>query len=404
MINDALAERPAHIPEDRVVEFDIYAPPGVKEDFHLAWHTLQEPGVPDIVWTPRNGGHWIPTRASIILDVLSDYERFSSRNIIIPKSHGKDHNLIPTTIDPPAHRPYRKTLNDTLSPKVVKSMDDNIRAIAVDLIESFRADGACNFTTAYAEILPIKIFLSMMNLPLEDTPKTKYWSDQLLRPDGSISFADALRNLNEYLEPYVDERAGKSGTDMLSRLINSKVDGRTLSRDEAMKLAVQVLIAGIDTVVNFLGFVFLFLARNPEHRQELAANPEIIPEAVEEFLRRYPIVTIGREVRNDIEFHGVQLKAGEMIATPTPLGGTDERFNENPLALDFHRTERNSAAFGTGHHICPGKTLARTEIGITLEEWMRRIPDFELAPGAEVTFTGGIVGVVDGVPLVWPAS
>ncbi len=216
-----------------------------------------------------------------------------------------------------------------------------------------------------------------------------------------MGFAEALNHLKDYITPYVDERSGKDGTDLLSRLVNTEIDGRVNTRDEAIKLAVQVFIAGIDTVVNLLGFVFLFLAKNPSHRAQIAEGKVPISDAVEEILRRFPVVCIAREVRDDITFHGVELKAGEMIATPTPLAGTDDQFNPHAKEIDFTRKPRNSLTFGSGSHICPGRNLARAELRITLEEWLRRIPDFSVAPNATVTCTGGVVGVVDNLSLVW---
>jgi camphor 5-monooxygenase len=97
------------------------------------------------------------------------------------------------------------------------------------------------------------------------------------------------------------------------------------------------------------------------------------------------------------------VKAGDMIVVPTPLVGTDPRLNADSLAVNFQRTGAQHATFGNGRHLCPGSHLARLELRITLEEWFARIPEFSLAPGACVTFHSGIVGVVDALPLVWPA-
>ena len=127
----------------------------------------------------------------------------------------------------------------------------------------------------FADILPIRVFLSMMDLPEDDIPQTKYWTDQLIRPDGTITFADALQNLKDYIAPYVDQRMGADGTDMLSRMINTETNGRRLTREEAIKLSIQVFIAGVDTVVNLLGFVFLFLARNKPHRQQIIPGKSV---------------------------------------------------------------------------------------------------------------------------------
>jgi cytochrome P450 len=258
---------PEHVPEHLVRDFNMYAPPGIEKDFHEAWaRLLQEDDSCPLVWTQQNEGHWLPTRSSIIEEILTDYSRFSSRSIILPKSHSADHGLLPTTIDPPEHHFYRKTLNHSMAPAAINAMGEDIRAIVTSLIDGFADRGECNFTQDFADILPIRVFLSMMDLPEKDIPQTKYWTDQLIRPDGTITFAEALQNLKDYIAPYVDQRMGADGTDMLSRMINTETNGRRLTREEAIKLSIQVFIAGVDTVVNLLGFVFLFLARNKPHQ------------------------------------------------------------------------------------------------------------------------------------------
>ena len=393
---------PEHVPEHLIRDFNIYIPPGLDEDFHQAWATLlQEDDSCPLVWTQANEGHWLPTRSSIIEEILTDYTRFSSRSIIIPKSHSADHGLLPTTIDPPEHHFYRKTLNHTMAPASVNAMGDDIRGIVTSLIDGFLEKGECNFTRDFADILPIRVFLSMMDLPEDDIPQTKYWTDQLIRPDGSITFADALQNLKDYIAPYVDQRMGKDGTDMLSRMINTETNGRRLTREEAIKLSIQVFIAGVDTVVNLLGFVFLFMARNPSHRSQISQGKVTVSNAVEEILRRFPIVTVAREVTEDMTFHGVQLKAGDMIAAPTPLAGMDNSFTPNAVDVEFDRKQGNSLTFGRGAHTCPGKNLARVELRIALEEWLKRIPDFEVDESSPIRFSSGIVGVVNELKLRW---
>ena len=130
-------------------------------------------------------------------------------------------------------------------------------------------------------------------------------------------------------------------------------------------------------------------------------SPALLPAAIEELLRRHPIVTVGRLVRRDVEIGSALLKEGEVVILPTPLHGMDERDIPQALSVDFHRVRVIHSTSGNGPHRCPGSHLARTEISITLEEWLARIPDFRLAPGAEVHFKGGVVGAVEGLPLVW---
>ena len=401
MAANLLSKRPSNVPTDRVVDFDLYNPPGVAAGFHEAWLKLHAPGVPDLVWTPHNGGHWLATRGAMIAEIFADYERFSCRVMLVPKSVGEQHQMLPVVLDPPAHRPYRLLLNTSLAPRTVSAMEGTIRGLAGALIDTVRAAGQCNFTTAYAELLPVQIFMSMVKLPQDDVAKIKTWTDHIVHPDGSMSYHDAKQHLYDYLAPFIDARYGGDGEDMLSRIINGKVEGRPLTKPEMLSLCMQMLLGGLDTVVNFLGFVLLFLARNPGHRRELIADPGLIPNAVEELLRRFPVVSLAREVRNDIEYDGVQLRKGDMVAIPTPLVGTDERLNPDALTVNFRRESTTHATFGNGPHLCPGARLARTEIRITIEEWLARIPEFTLAPTAEIRFRGGLVGVVDGLPLVW---
>ncbi len=399
-----VVERPAHIPVERVVDFDMYQPPGVEHGFHEAWRTLQRPGAPDIVWTMRNGGHWIPTNGSVIRQIFGDFEHFSSRVIVVPKAVGELHKMIPTTLDPPVHRPYRALLNESFAPKTVDAMEADIRACARALTDAVRLAGRCNFTTEYAELYPIQIFMRLVDLPVEDAPALKHWADLMIRPDGNTPFEVAKQNIYDFMSPYISARRGGSGTDLITRLANGRVGGKLLSDFEAVDFASQVMIAGLDTVVNFLGFAFLFLAQNPAHRRQLAADPALIPAAIDELFRRYPTVTVAREVRMNFAFHGAELRKGDMIILPTALVGMDERLNPRALEVDFHRKAPQHATFGEGRHACAGIHLARLEMRIAVEEWLASIPEFEVAPGAELRFQSGIVGVLHALPLVWDAA
>ena len=395
---------PPHIPRDRIVDFDIYDPPLRKSDIYQGWASLVGDNVPELIWTPRNEGHWLPTRSTLVLEILEDHENFSNNNVIIPKSHGENYKVIPGFFDPPDHTPYRLALNATLSPKVVKGIESKIRSIASGLVDNIKDRGECEFVSDYAEILPITMFMTLMELPLEDVPQTKFWANQMFRPDGSISFEDALNNLTDYMAVHVDQRMGRSETDMLSQLINSQINGHSLSRYEAVQIATQVVIAGLDTVVSFLGFVFRYLATHPELCRQLASDLTLVPRAVDEFVRRFPIVTIGRLVRQDMSFHGVELKAGEMMAIPTMIAASDERFNKDPREVMVERISRNILTFGAGPHLCPGRHLARAEITVTLQEWLRRIPEFSIRSGTEPEYRAGVVSTIPSLHLVWPTS
>jgi cytochrome P450 len=398
-------KHPAHVRPEQVVDFDIYYPLSAGMDLHESWRQLQESGKPDVVWTARNGGHWMVLRGRLISEVLRDYQTFSSRVIFVPREPaGEAYRAVPITLDPPAHRPIRSLLNEDLSPKKIRSLEDAIRAQAVELIESFRRRGRCDFVRDFAEQMPLRIFMHLVDLPFSDAPRLKHLADQYTRPEPGVSYEDVGRGFLEYLEPIIRERRGKVGTDMLSHLINGRVEDRPLTDEETANLCVQVLVAGLDTVVNAMSFIMLFLARNPAARRDLIADFDRLTSSLQELLRRFSIVTVAREITRDVEFAGAHLKRREMMVVPTLLHGLDARENPDPMTVNFKRVTVNHSIFGTGIHTCAGAHLAKTEIRIMLEEWLTRIPDFSVAKDSEIEYIGGIVASVKPFTLVWNVS
>lgn len=396
-------QRPSHVPADRVVDIDIYLPPGLEaQGFHRAWSELSAIH-PSVVWTPRNEGHWIALGGEALQEAQSDPERFSSRVIVLPKSVGEMHGLIPTTIDPPEHRPYRQLLNAHLNPGAIRGLTESIRQTAVGLIDSFAHKGHCNFTTDYAEQFPIRVFMALVGIDAAEAPKIRHWAECMTRPGMDMTFDQAKAVFFDYVGPLVDARRGGKGEDIISAMINADLgEGRRLTRDEALSIVTQVLIAGLDTVVNVLGFIMRELAENPALRADLRQRGSDIAPVVHELFRRFGLVSIAREVRHDIaDFHGVPLKAGDMIAIPTQVHGLDPRVNPDPLAIDPARKRARHSTFGSGPHMCPGQELARKEVAITLEEWLRRIPEFALGPDSDLSPVPGIVGALRRVDLVW---
>lgn len=396
---------PAHVPSELVVDFNVYAPPGAEVDFQAAWRALQDqaPDWADLVWTTQNGGHWIPVRAAALQAIFADPERFSSKYAQVPKERGMEYTAKPQTLDPPLHRPFRALLNPYVSPKHVKLMEPFIRATAIELIEEVKPQGRCDFMTAYSNELPIRVFMKLVDLPMRDAKMLKLWSDQIPRP-VDMTIADIYAKFSAYLEPYFAERRARPGDDMISGLINGVIDGEPIAEEDALDLVTQVLFGGLDTVAALLGFVMLFLARHPQHRQPLVDDPELIPAAVNELIRRFPIAVAGRVVRDDTDFNGIAMKAGEMVSMGTMVHGLDDRAFDDAMAVDYQRPHRTNCTFGHGIHQCPGQFLARTELRITLEEWLARIPEFELDPERDLTMIGGAVGLITALPLRWPEN
>lgn len=399
-----LASLPSDIPADRVVDFDIYDPFKGQNDLHVAWMALRESTDHAIVWTPHNGGHWIALQPKLIADVYGDSDRFSSFNVLVPKeTAGAAYHLIPLSLDPPEHRPYRKILNDNLYSSSVKPLEPKVRALTASLIDGFVGNGRCDFVTEFAEQLPLRVFMQLVDLPIEHLPTLKQLADQFTRPDGSMTPAEATTKFMDYVGPILDERRGSERSDLLTAITRGEVFGRSLTNDEALRMAIQVMVGGLDTVVNFMSFTIQLLAQAPDVQERLATDRSIHPAAINEALRRLPLVSSGREVRTDTEVDGIMLRSGDMVIAPTELVALDPRMNEDPLRYDLDRKVRNHSVFGSGAHTCPGQFLARLEMKVFLEEWFDRIPSFELEPGQVLRHRGGIVGGCEPFFIRWPS-
>jgi cytochrome P450 len=384
------------------MDFDIYRNLADGVDLHRQWSELIESAPYPLMWTPHNGGHWIALGADIADTVMSDYERFSNHTVLVPKeTAGAAYRLIPLSLDPPEHRPFRNLLNENLAPRALVGMEETITALAVELIESFLPAGRCNFVRDFAEKLPVRVFMQAVDLPIEDLPKLKHLADQFTRPDGSLSYPEVSRLFREYINPVINARRGKGGMDMISRMVSGQVNGRDLTDLEAENICIQVLVGGLDTVVNLMGFAMQYLGRNEPLRRAISADPALIDVALLEFLRRFPVVSSGREVRKDIVFEGVELKAGDMVMSSTIVVGMDGRVNPDPLGFDLDRRARRHSVFGRGSHTCPGAHLARMEMKIVLKEWFARIPEFRVVNPAELGFASGIVATVLPFELEW---
>jgi cytochrome P450 len=288
-------------------------------------------------------------------------------------------------------------------PNRVRELAQEARALAISLIEGFLPRGECEFIADFAQQLPIIVFLNMCELPLADRPRLMQWTNASLRPKDAASRDAARAAMSNYITGCLARRRANPGNDLLSYVLNAEINGRMLTEQEAHSTATSLLGGGLDTVASTMGWVAKFLAGSPAHRRQLIDQPELIPNAVQELLRRFSIANIARVVAHDMEYRGVQLKAGEQVLMQACLHGLDANSFANPLDVDFCRADaRKHSAFSHGVHRCPGANLAEQELAIFIEEWLRRIPDFSIEPGAKVETATGIVHGVLSLPLVWP--
>jgi cytochrome P450 len=395
----ALAEKPAHVPADLVVDWNFYQPAAGDAGPHAALKRLHDG--PDIVWTPRNGGHWIVTRAADIEFIQKNHDPFSMQSISLPADARP--RILPIEFDPPQHAQYRTIINQFFTPSAVKDLQAEARVLAIDLIDGFKKDGRCEFSQAFAQQLPIRVFMKMVNQPLDDIDYLLGITEKTVRPRNPEDRVNAHLAMRQYLGGVIEERRRKPGTDLLSAVVDAKIAGEPISDENLLGMLTTIMFGGLDTVASTLGFAAKYLADNPARRHALIDNPGLIHNAADELLRLFAPSSTARLLTRDFQLGGVDFKAGDRVYVRTLLHGLDERKFADPLDADWERPalERNYASFGNGPHRCPGATLARSELRIFLEEWLKRIPDFDVASGEAPVYAYGMVSAIVKLPLVW---
>jgi cytochrome P450 len=396
-----ISQLPVHVPPSLAFDVNYYDQPGGREDPHRAWKRLHS--YPDIFYTPHYGGHWIVTRYNDQKAIFEDHERFSSWRNAIP-DYPRSFRLAPIETDPPLHERYKRLLVPTFAPANIKDLEGRARALTVSLIDGFLGHGGCEFVSAFSLKMPIGIFMTIAGLPEPDRPKLLQWVEDKVRNADEKVQAAAAASMVEYARMLVQERRQRPGSDLFSKIANVEYEGEKLSEDDVVGFFALLLFAGLDTVSSSLGFIARFLAENPPHRHQLQANPGLIPKAIEELLRRFGVSSPARILAQDTVFNGVQMKKNDMVLLPVTLAGLDERVFERPFEVEFNRPNAAThLTFGTGIHRCLGSFLARTELKVFLEEWLTRIPEYQITPGERVITSAGVVNGTIHLPLSWPS-
>ena len=408
----ALAPQPDHVPDAAVYDFDMYVDPGLLKDPHERVRQMLAEA-PPVFWTPRNGGHWVAISHDACFEVSRDWERFSSEFLprdqldAMLKSLPADFPHIPRarpiSLDPPDHGKYRAALASTFGPKSIKARTEEIRDLAARLIDAVADKGACDFITAVAEPLPVLVFLRMMGLPQDRLAEFRELVRKFLAPGltDPMETAGRMRSIADAIGEAIRDRRENPRDDLISHLWATEIDGEPMSLEIMEDFGVLLFLAGLDTVINAIGHAVRHMAAHPELQASLRADPSLIPEAVEEMLRRYSFVTLVRRVAGDIEFHGWNLKENERIMFALAGAGLDPARWTEPETFDLAREDKTHIAFGAGPHRCAGSHLARLELQLLYGELLTRLPAFRLDPDKPVIYRAGNVLAVESLPLRW---
>jgi len=345
---------------------------------------------------------WMLTKHEDCLFVLRHADIFMNRDATpFPRDPDDYFFFIPQEIDPPQHRKYRNIVDPLFCPAGVKQLEGLIRQRANTLIDGFIDKGECQFTTAFGRPLPVSVFLDIMGLPQDMRDTFVSWADTMIHSQDPAEVGVAFGKAIEYLKGAIAEKKANPDNGVISLIANARIDGRPLSDKEVFGFVCFLWIGGLDTVYATLNNIWLWLAQNPERVQEIIDRPDDIDAIVEELLRRYSVTFSARVVAKDVELRGVQMKKGDRVMTCLPAANFDPEVFPDPLKVDFDRPRKTILAFTVGVHSCMGGHLARLELKVALQEWLRRIPKFSVKPDATIAYKpGGVVGPA-AVPLVW---
>lgn len=399
MSGKAEASIPAHVPPDRVFDFDTFHDPaGIRVHAQREVAEMLRAKAPDIFFTPRNGGHWVVTRVADVVEIFRQPELFSNDPAYI-KARQMYPRFAPLEYDPPTHTNLRRIVNPFFTPGAVQRMFEGIRSEARSLIEEIAPRGECEFVAEVAQRYPVNIFLKLADANLKDREYLLDFAHGFLRNPVLAERAKARAGIAQYLSGIIDAREKNPGGDLISMIATSRLPERELTRDEKIGFATFAFFAGLDTVMAMLSHIIHFLARNPDHYAKLVAEPDTIPTRLEELIRTHGVNLTDRGVTQDTEYRGVKFRKDDRIVIMFPIMGLDDHETPEPGAVDFDRTVSRHINFGAGPHRCLGSHLARAEMKIFLEEWTSRFPAFGLAE--DVRIRGGSVWVPEALHLRW---
>jgi cytochrome P450 len=359
-----------------------------------------------IAHTDRFGGGWLPTRYEEVAAIAYDTDKFSSRSIIMgnfrpPVDIAPVGGSPPISSDPPFHHDARRLLLPAFTKSAVSRYEPGTRAFCHSLIDAFDGHDIVDAAHDYAQHIPMRVIADMLGFPQEDGPRFRVFVENTLEginlpPEERIA---RMSLLFDYLLDQIHDHLANPREDLTTFLIDAELYGRKLEADHVAGTMALLLIAGIDTTWSAIGASLWHLAKTPQDRQRLVAEPGLLPTAIEEFLRAYAPVTMARLVKEDMHWHGVDMKADDWILLSFPAANRDPAQFDRADQVIIDREVNRHAAFGLGIHRCVGSHLARMELRVALEVWLERFPSFSLADQSAVTWSAGQIRGPRSLPL-----
>ena len=359
-------------------------------------------------------GFWVVTSHELVRDMYQRAGDFSTESVTAwnPEPH---FSWIPLGVDPPDHSSFRRLLNRWFSPAAARRTADLQRKVCRRYVEELAPSGRCDAVAEFAIRYPTEVFLGLMNLPVSDTTDLVQMVEDFFHGYSGAEpekAGTAYLAIKDYFTARIAERRERPldpDSDILTFLMQSRIElesegaGRLVSHEELLDICFMLVIAGLDTTRAELGWMLFHFATHPEDRRRVIEDPDLVVSAVEEVLRYYSIIYgDGRKVVRDIEYQGCPMKKGDMIYGMTSAANRDRKF-EDADSFIIDRAPIPNLAFAAGPHRCLGAHLARSELQIALQEWLRVIPSYHVDSDRPLVERGAQLSLVS-LPLTWPTA
>lgn len=379
-------------------DFD-HAHPEYNANAPKIWDDLR--GKCPVAHTERYGGTWLPVTHADVSAIARDTDHFSSELVIVANRPPEEERIMtkpigpapPITSDPPFHQHARRVLLPAFSPQMINPWEEEVRRLCNELLDSMGDAEVVDAAVQYAQHIPVNVIARMLGLPLEDSDYFREAVHTVLEnisAEASVRIA-AVQEVFQYLLKHVEKHRENPKDDLIGYLLNATIFDQPLTEEHVVGTIVLLLIAGIDTTWSAIGSSLWHLAGNAEDLARLVAEPELMPTAIEELLRAYAPVTMARVVAKDTTIGECPVKEGDWVLLPFPAANRDPQEFEDADKVIIDREFNRHAAFGLGIHRCLGSNLARLELRVAVEEFVKRYPRFELADKSAVTWSVGQV-------------
>lgn len=358
------------------------------------WNSIRE--VCPVATTERYGRAHMPVTMEAVSQIAHDTEHFSSVYVNVGRPDAIRRPAPPITSDPPDHLGHRRLLLPSFSPKKIAAMDQDFRDFCRRLISDLDGATHADASEQYAQHIPVHGMCQLLGVPESDADMFRDWifrNFQLAPRDNAVR-EEINREMTEYNSRMLAERMREPKDDLLTLIAHAEIDGEPVSDELKNGYVSLTIIAGIDTTWSAIGSGMWHFAQHPDQRAALVAvdNDDILwNTATEEVLRYYAPVTMGRKVIKDTVVAGCPVHAGDQTLVTFPAANHDPEAFENPDEFQLERAVNRHIAFGLGIHRCLGSNLARLELTVALQEWLRAFPDYTLDPDGVTEWANGQV-------------